>query len=245
MRGVGRRLAPAERIERFADRIDAKLRADEQSETSMRVFTDSSVRRILKDCGYERRGARNLERIQQALVARAVYPDPPLTTPGLDWEHRIHFTRTPPSSEPDVQRVRFPAERDVEAFLEANFDLLFKGMRLERRQHPVQRGRVDMLARDRDGYVVIELKRGRPGDEVVHQLADYMDDVAEWLERKGRRESVRGIVVAGSADDDMYADLLALGSARGRRIDWLVYDIDFVLHPATSPSRSNVVGGAP
>ena len=129
-----------ERIERYAARVDSKLRADEQATDSMRVFTDSSLRRVLKDCGFDRRGSRNVTTIQQALERRGVYPDPPLTTPGLDWEQRIYFTRTPPTRDPDLQRVRFPAERDLETFLVANFDYLFPGLDLVDRQYRVQSG---------------------------------------------------------------------------------------------------------
>lgn len=229
------RTSAVQRIERYADAVDARLSADEQSATSMRVFTDSSLRRVLKDCGYEKRGSRNLHAIQQALLVRGVHPDPPLTTPGLAWDQRIYFTRTPPTGDRGVERVRFPAERDLEDFLEANFNLLFSGMKLVGRQYEVQSGKIDMLARDADGYVVIELKKGRPGDRLVNQLPRYMDDVSDADIAKGGTGVVRGLVVASALDSPMHGRLVAIAAQKGRRIDWWQYRIEFEMEPAPPP----------
>ena len=54
------RLSATEKIERYAAKIDRKLRADEQATDAMKVFTDSSLRRVMKDCGYSKRGSRNV-----------------------------------------------------------------------------------------------------------------------------------------------------------------------------------------
>jgi len=61
-------------------------------------------------------------------------------------------------------------------------------------------GRIDVLCEDEDSgeLVVIELKRGRPSDEVVGQLARYIG----WTKRhlaNGRQ--VRGVVLAPDFDD--------------------------------------------
>lgn len=221
-----------DRIERYAARIDAKLRADEESDASMRVFTDSSLRRVLKECGFSRRGSVNTQLIQDALVRRGVHPDPPLTTPELEWEQRIYFTRTKPSRDPNVRRVAFPEERDLESFIEANFDLLFPGLDLEGRQYQVQSGKVDLLARDGDDYVVIELKLDRPSHDLAFQIVRYMDDVSEWLAARGVGVEVRGIVVSKYVDDRMRDHLALLAAASGRRIDLMRYELNLELFPA-------------
>lgn len=239
------RTGATQRIERYAAKIDARLRADEQSTTSMRVFTDSSLRQVLKGCGYQKRGSQNLRLIQHALASRDVHPDPALTTPGLDWEQRIYLTRTPPSGDQHVERVRFPAERDLEDFLEANFALLFSGMRLEGRQYEVQSGKIDMLARDADGYVVIELKKGRPGDRLVNQLPRYMDDVSNADIARGGSGVVRGLVVASALDVAMHGRLVAIAAPKGRRIDWWQYRIEFEMESAPPPvlGSGSIVNG--
>lgn len=227
------RATSGKRIERYADKIDAKLRADEDSDTSMQVFTSSYLGQVLEDCGYKKRGSRNLALIQHALVRRDVYPDPPLTAPRLDWKQRIHFTRTPPSRQPEVHRARFPAERDLETFLVANFDYLFPDLTFVDRQYRVQSGQIDILAKDRDGYVVIELKLDKPSDDLVFAVDRYMDDVANWVAKKGAAESVRGLVIAARVDESMREKLEQLAEADGRRIDWMVYEIQFELRAST------------
>lgn len=226
------RRTPAQKIEAFATRVDAKLRVDEESTTAMRVVTDSALRRILLDCGFKKRGSKNVAQIEAALLAVGVYTDPPLSTEDLDWDTRIYFSRTPPTAQPEVQRVRFPAERKLEEFLEANFDYLLPGLDLVQRQYRVQSGQIDMLARDRDGYVVIELKLDEPSDNLVYEIDKYMDDVAAWVADKGTGESVRGIVVSRRFNERMHDILTTLAAADGRRIDWLEYSVDFALRPA-------------
>jgi hypothetical protein len=225
------RRTSTDRIERFAARIDTKLRADAESSKSMRVFTDSSLRRVLLDCGFERRGARNVERIEAALEQRRVFADPPLTTPGLDWEQRIHFTRSPQTTRLDEHRVGFRTEYDLETFLVDNFEYVFPGLRLVDRQYAVQSGQVDILAKDDDGYVVIELKKDQPTERLVSQLIRYMDDVAAWLAERGDAAGVRGLVVTEQADDRMHGMLVDLAATRGSRIDWMEYRVELVLRP--------------
>jgi restriction system protein len=63
-------------------------------------------------------------------------------------------------------------------------------------------GRIDLLCEDEDSgdLAVIELKSGRPSDEVVGQLARYMG----WTQRhlaNGRK--VRGIILAPEFDDKL------------------------------------------
>ena len=60
-------------------------------------------------------------------------------------------------------------------------------------------GRIDLLCEDVDSgdCVIIELKKGRPSDEVVGQLARYMG----WAqERIAQGRKVRGIVLAPDFD---------------------------------------------
>lgn len=222
------------RVERFADRVDAKLRKDEASPETMRVFTDSALRRVLLDCGFKRRGSNNVAMIESALEARGVFADPPLTTPGLDWERRIHFTRTPQTTRLDEHRVGFRREYDLETFLVENFDYVFPDLRLVDRQFEVQSGNIDILAKDDDGFVVIELKRTQPTERLVAQLIRYMDDVATWAATHERGTDVRGLVISEQIDARMHGLLIDLAATRGRRIDWMEYRLELVLRAATS-----------
>lgn len=183
-------------------------------------------------------------RISEALAERRVFADPPLSTPGLDWETRIYFRRTPASRDPLTRTARFPAERDLEDFLVANFDYLFPGLRLLDRQYRVDSGQIDLLAQDRDGYVVIELKVADASKDLVHKVDAYMDDVARWVEAKGTGEAVRGIVVTTRVNETMRAQLEAQARADGRRIDWLEYRIDLTLQPVAGSDGTRDSGSA-
>lgn len=197
----------------------------------MRVFTDSSLRRVVQGAGFEKRGSRNLQLIEAALAQREVFADPPLTTPNLAWDQRIHFTRTPPAPRSHEHRVAFRREYDLEGFLVDNFELLFPEMTLVGRQWEVQSGRIDLLAREPGGYVVIELKKDRPTKDLVYAVARYLDDVKEWVSRKRRSDSVRGLVVTGQYDHRMHHQLADLASERGHQIDWWRYRVELVMEP--------------
>jgi hypothetical protein len=86
-------------------------------------------------------------------------------------------------------------------------------------------GRMDLLCEDLDTgeVVIIELKKGRPSDEVIGQLARYMGWVREKV-AQGR--GVRGIVLAPDFDAKMkYAARAIPGVALLR------YEVKFEIHP--------------
>ncbi len=92
-------------------------------------------------------------------------------------------------------------ERDLEKHLEGHLEALEAGLTLYRgegsqgRQVNVQAaGRIDLLATDREGaLVVIELKAGEATDQVCGQILRYMG----WVqERLAKGKPVRGIIVA-------------------------------------------------
>ncbi len=60
-------------------------------------------------------------------------------------------------------------------------------------EYSVDSGRIDILAKDKDGcFVVIELKVGTAPDSVITQTLGYMADIAD----EHGQENVRGIIVA-------------------------------------------------
>jgi len=72
--------------------------------------------------------------------------------------------------------------------------LIEEGLTVLNRELLVGVGGIDLYARDAAGrYVIVELKRGRAGQEAVHQLGRYVDAVRTQL---GGQVAVRGILAA-------------------------------------------------
>ena len=126
---------------------------------------------------------------------------------------------------------RFGLEKFLSDFLVYNWEKTSIGQRYElyeedgdiAQEYPTPIGRIDLLARDRDNadWVVIELKRGRSSDVVVGQLLRYMGWVQENL--AGEDEPVRGVVIAGDADDRLRYALKPLTD----KVTLLTYTVQF------------------
>jgi hypothetical protein len=93
-------------------------------------------------------------------------------------------------------------ERDIEDFLVRDLSAIEAGLTFLERQHETEIGRVDILARDRQGgTVVIEVRAVEARDAAIGQTARYIG----WLRAHGH-EGVRGILVAPDfADGARYA----------------------------------------
>lgn len=92
---------------------------------------------------------------------------------------------------------------------------------------------MDLLCVDTsaNALVVLELKRGRPADRVIGQVARYMGWVRMHLATNG--QSVEGIVVAHEHDDRLR---YAAAAVPGLTI--LTYHVTFQLAPMPSVAES-------
>ncbi len=90
-------------------------------------------------------------------------------------------------------------EKHLEDMLEHNITRLGNGLTLvdKGRQYETLVGPIDLLAADQDGYVVIELKKGRTADKVFGQLCRYMGFVKREI---AGGKPVRGIIVGRDID---------------------------------------------
>jgi hypothetical protein len=91
-------------------------------------------------------------------------------------------------------------------------------------EYPTSIGRIDLLAKRRDGqdYLVIELKRGQTSDETVGQVLRYMGWVQENLLEPGAE--VRGLIIAHGADERIRYALKRAGD-----VDLKLYQVEFHL----------------
>jgi hypothetical protein len=95
----------------------------------------------------------------------------------------------------EAEEVTFGLERDLQAALRANIEQLEPGLMIldGGKERATEAGRVDILARDLDGViVVIELKAGAAAPDALTQLLAYMGVI-----QQEESAPVRGILVAG------------------------------------------------
>lgn len=84
-------------------------------------------------------------------------------------------------------------EEDLRNFLKKHPEYIEDGIRITREEHDIGIGKIDLLGRDRQGnIIIIELKKGKIGDNEVLQLNRYVQ-----YHRK-TNPKVRGIIVGSS-----------------------------------------------
>jgi restriction system protein len=129
----------------------------------------------------------------------------------------------------------FILEAQLEAFLVRNWKSISWGRLLQICEGPDGKsghqfvtpiGRLDFLCIDQvtDALVVVELKRGRPSDTVVGQIARYMGYVRSQLAMPG--QSVEGLIVAQEADDALRYAVAAFPG-----LQLMTYQVTFELSP--------------
>lgn len=115
-----------------------------------------------------------------------------------------------PTEAPDAieDPNEFVLEKYLEDFIVSNFETIFRGeLRVyedaegnDGQQYATEIGPIDILAIDpkSNSFVVIELKKGRPSDQVVGQILRYMGWVKKNLCSSG--QSVTGLVICREPD---------------------------------------------
>lgn len=92
-------------------------------------------------------------------------------------------------------------EKEIEDILKNNISLLGEeGLKVVQNQYKTEVSLIDILCTDSEGYVVLELKRGRTSDDVVGQILRYMG----WVRDNMTPEKiVRGIIVIAHETVDL------------------------------------------
>jgi len=112
-------------------------------------------------------------------------------------------------SDEDVEdRSAFVLEKYLEDFIVSNFHAIFKGQlriyedtdRNDGQQYATDVGPIDILAVEvkSNSFVVIELKKGRPSDQVIGQILRYMG----WVRKNlcTGTQAVKGLVICRDPD---------------------------------------------
>jgi len=135
---------------------------------------------------------------------------------------------TDSASDPNV----FVLEKYLEEFIVANFQQIFRGTARiyvddegnSGQQYSTDIGPIDILAFEpsKNSFLVIELKKGRPSDQVVGQVLRYMGWVQKHICKSG--QTVRGLVVCKEADPKL---TYALSMTDNVQVQY--YRVDFKL----------------
>lgn len=143
-----------------------------------------------------------------------------------------------PEAEPiKAEQAEFVMEKYLQDFIATNFSKINFGSPLELYQDEESNGveypappvgKIDLLAFDKEKneFVVIELKKGKTTDTVVGQLLRYMGWVKENL-AKGR--NVRGIIISKERDEKLEYALKVVPN-----VDLFVYNISFTIERHSS-----------
>lgn len=110
-------------------------------------------------------------------------------------------------------QVDVQMERDLEDFLANNLNLVEEGLELytdeqgrDGRQYLTDVGAIDLLCKNQEDFVVIELKKARSSDVVVGQISRYIGWVRENL---SEGHIVRGIIIVHDFDPRLKYAVLA------------------------------------
>jgi restriction system protein len=111
-----------------------------------------------------------------------------------------------------IDQTAFVLEKYLEEFIVTNFNSIFKGKlqmyedaagadgRADGQQYTTDIGPIDILATEPESgsFMVIELKKGRPSDQVIGQILRYMG----WVKRKLCKDGqgVKGLVICRDPD---------------------------------------------
>jgi restriction system protein len=117
----------------------------------------------------------------------------------------------PKTSETIEDPSAFVLEKYLEDFIVSNFETIFKGKLHiykdtegnEGQQYGTDIGPIDILAVEphSKSFVVIELKKGRPSDQVIGQILRYMGWVKKNLCNEG--QPVKGLVICRDPDEKL------------------------------------------
>jgi restriction system protein len=126
----------------------------------------------------------------------------------------------------------FVLEKYLEDFIVTNFHTIFKGNLViyqdgegaDGQQYATDIGPIDILAVEptSNAFVVMELKKGRPSDQVVGQILRYMGWVKQNLCKPD--QSVKGLIICRDPDPK-----LAYALAMTKDIDVKYYSVSFKL----------------
>ncbi len=142
------------------------------------------------------------------------------------------------SNEGFCPSLRFGLERHLQEFMADNWEKIplsqewdiyhEQGDPEAGLEYPCDVGRIDILARHRNGkdWLVIELKKYQTSDVTVGQVLRYMGWVKNKMATPG--EEIKGLIIAQQPNESLLYALNAIPN-----VDLQLYEVEFRLSPAT------------
>lgn len=119
-----------------------------------------------------------------------------------------------------TQEIEELDEADIEQFVWAKPHVLGNDVKVLRRQYTLKSGkRVDLLLEDKNGLIVVEIKKGAIGRDALKQIKGYLREVKEELGRE-----VRGVIICGEvlpAFEDSYMRKIESGEVEVYLYSWM------------------------
>ncbi len=230
----------ARTMDRCVSELDLALEKLTLGDTRSEAGLKRNLSTVVRDSGWKQRSHARMERLQESLVATAVYPSEDLTDMSIPLSATIRFRREAPSP----PAMEFATEKDLERFLAKNHRLLLSGVQgfggsrhiaggtLPQKRYAFGRSyvRPDLVFQTLDGTVVVaEVKLGSPDDRAVTQLRKYLTAASKHHDR------VRGLLITGKPRSHAHEASIAaeIASVGSRRMDWIQYTTDMRLTKQT------------
>ena len=126
--------------------------------------------------------------------------------------------------EEEQEETVISLEKDLETFIFANITRVKEGLSPYQgesgRQFAVDSGRIDILAKDKEGnFIVMELKAGTATDAVLTQTLAYMADIRRKLSTE---RDVKGIIIAHD-----FSSRLITATSLLTNVELMKYKVEF------------------
>ncbi len=105
------------------------------------------------------------------------------------------------SSEKQIPQQRLSLERDLHKAIEGQISELFPGYKLVGSEYTIKNVRLDLLLKNGNSLLVVEIKAGTATHAAFGQISMYMGLVAE----KYPKSSISGMIVASDIDPGLIA----------------------------------------
>jgi RecB family endonuclease NucS len=108
----------------------------------------------------------------------------------------------------EAEFIEYLDEKEISDYIAEHPEIIEDGLKILRREKPIEVGYADLVGVDKDGrYVIIEVKRVHAGLDAVRQLNNYVNA----LKKRNPQARVRGILVAPSISKEALSLLNSLG----------------------------------